>query len=95
MAANRSSLWLLHQKQPEVFEATLPPPPLKRRVSYRRPWIWRVGIVVVIIVLVAVIVPIAVVMSRKHNSYGTPSSTVLVPLYVYPEQGAWDPLYNA
>ncbi|TVY49352.1 Spherulin [Lachnellula occidentalis] len=43
--------------------------------------------------VIVIVVPIAVMFGRKKPS--TPKGTVLVPLYVYPSPGAWDPLLIA
>ncbi|KAI9733675.1 MAG: hypothetical protein M1834_003277 [Cirrosporium novae-zelandiae] len=47
---------------------------------------------VITIIVLAIVIPIAVVFGRKHTM--PPKSNVLVPLYVYPAPGAWDPLYK-
>ena len=49
--------------------------------------------IVLLVVVTAIVVPIAVMFGRKKNN--TPRSDVLVPLYVYPSPGAWDPLFEA
>jgi hypothetical protein len=43
--------------------------------------------------LIVIVVPLAVMFGKKKSS--PPQSTVLVPLYVYPNPGAWDPLFTA
>ena len=48
---------------------------------------------IIIAVILAIIIPVAVVFSRRKHSKGL-ASTVLVPLYIYPDTGAWDPLYE-
>lgn len=50
--------------------------------------------VIGLIIVLAIVIPVAVVISNRHSSKGLVSS-VLVPLYIYPSQGAWDPLFNA
>jgi hypothetical protein len=45
------------------------------------------------VAVIVIVVPIAVMFGRKKSS--TPKGTVLVPLYVYPSPGAWDPLFTA
>ena len=55
---------------------------------------WMIIAIVVLVVLIVVIVPTAVILGGKHHSNGL-SSSVMVPLYIYPLAGAWDPLYNA
>jgi hypothetical protein len=49
--------------------------------------------VVAAVVILAIVIPVAVVFSRRKHSHGL-ASTVLVPLYIYPDPGAWDPLYE-
>lgn len=43
--------------------------------------------------VIALVVPLAVMFGKKKTA--TPRSDVLVPLYVYPSPGAWDPLLAA
>jgi hypothetical protein len=45
------------------------------------------------VAVVALVVPLAVMFGRKKS--GSPRSNVLIPLYVYPSPGAWDPLFTA
>jgi flagellar basal body-associated protein FliL len=49
--------------------------------------------IIVIVVILAIVIPLAVVLPRKNRSHGE-TSTVIVPLYIYPDVGAWDPLYE-
>jgi hypothetical protein len=49
--------------------------------------------VLVIAILAAVIPAVVVVTLQKRNSMG-PKSAVLLPLYVYPAPGTWDPLMD-
>ncbi|RMD42867.1 hypothetical protein DV735_g2291, partial [Chaetothyriales sp. CBS 134920] len=55
----------------------------------------RIAIIVVVVIaaLCALIIPLAVVLPGKGRPHGEPSS-VLLPLYVYPSPGAWDPLHE-
>lgn len=55
--------------------------------------IWVLSIVLLVAVVVVIVVPIAVMFGKKKD--GSPRSEVLVPLYVYPAPGAWDPLFQA
>ncbi|CZT07757.1 related to cell surface spherulin 4-like protein [Rhynchosporium agropyri] len=58
--------------------------------------LWILSLLVSLVVITAIVVPIAVMFGRKKNSSGpAPRSAVLVPLYVYPDPGAWDPLFEA
>ncbi|KAF4628416.1 hypothetical protein G7Y89_g9730 [Cudoniella acicularis] len=45
------------------------------------------------LVVIVIVVPIGVMFGRKKGSPG--KSSVLLPLYVYPDPGAWDPLFTA
>jgi len=54
--------------------------------------LWIISILLLVVVIV-IVVPIAVMFGKKKN--GAPRSDVLVPLYVYPSPGAWDPLFEA
>ncbi|KAM0719794.1 hypothetical protein Q7P37_003928 [Cladosporium fusiforme] len=55
---------------------------------------WIILSVVVLVVLIVVIVPTAVILSGRQRSKGLASSVIL-PLYIYPLDDAWQPLYNA
>ena len=55
---------------------------------------WIIIAIIVLVVLIAVIVPTAVILSGRHKSTGLASS-VLLPLYIYPVNGSWVPLYDA
>jgi hypothetical protein len=46
------------------------------------------------IAVLAVVIPVAVMFGKKKKA-STPKSTVIVPLYVYPTPGAWEPLFTA
>lgn len=46
-----------------------------------------------IIAILALVLPLAIMFGRKNRK--SPPSTVLVPLYIYPDPGAWDPLFTA
>ncbi|KAH8674809.1 cell surface spherulin 4 family protein [Tricladium varicosporioides] len=45
-------------------------------------------------IIIATVIPITVVITRKKRE-PPPKSNVLLPLYVYPAPGAWDPLLTA
>ena len=47
-----------------------------------------------IAIIVGVAVGIGVSLSEKKEPRNLPT-TVLVPLYIYPNPGAWDPLFRA
>lgn len=48
---------------------------------------------IIVIVVVVIITPPAVLLAMGKVS--PPKSAVLVPLYVYPAPGAWEPLHEA
>lgn len=47
----------------------------------------------VIVALLVLIVPLATILPNRRRSHGLPSS-ILLPLYIYPVPGAWDPLFK-
>jgi flagellar basal body-associated protein FliL len=55
---------------------------------------WIIIAIIVLVVLVVVIVPTAVILSGRHKSTGLASSVIL-PLYIYPLDNNWKPLYDA
>ncbi|KAG9234923.1 Spherulation-specific family 4 [Amylocarpus encephaloides] len=55
---------------------------------------WSIISVVLLVIILAVVIPIAVIFSRRSSTVKGIKSTVLVPLYIYPSPGAWDPLYK-
>lgn len=50
-------------------------------------------IAAVAILILAITIPIAVIRNLKGRHH--PMSSIIVPLYIYPAPGAWDPLYKA
>jgi hypothetical protein len=46
------------------------------------------------ITVLAIAMPLTVIFSKKKKS-APPKSSILVPLYVYPAPGAWEPLFTA
>nr|OQO24450.1 hypothetical protein B0A51_10169 [Rachicladosporium sp. CCFEE 5018] len=64
----------------------------RQRQRSRKTWV--IVAAVLLVVILAVVIPVAVVISRRHHSTGLPSE-ILLPLYIYPLAGAWEPLYNA
>ncbi|EME46783.1 hypothetical protein DOTSEDRAFT_52166 [Dothistroma septosporum NZE10] len=50
--------------------------------------------ILAVILLLVIIVPAAVILTEKRGSIGLPS-TILLPLYLYPTNDAWKPLYKA
>jgi hypothetical protein len=55
---------------------------------------WIIVAIAVLVVLIVIIVPTAVILSGRQSSKGLASSIIL-PLYIYPMQNSWEPLYNA
>ena len=62
-----------------------------RRKSKR---FWYFSLAIVLLLILAVIIPVAFVFSQRRHPKGL-KSTVLVPLYIYPVPGAWEPLHEA
>lgn len=60
----------------------------------KRKRFWYISLAVVFLLILAVVIPVAVVFSRRRHPKGL-KSTVLVPLYIYPVPGAWEPLHKA
>lgn len=54
---------------------------------------------ILIVVILIIAIPVAVLLPKKNQvvEYTGPgvSTSVIVPLYIYPGKNAWDPLYNA
>jgi hypothetical protein len=61
-----------------------------KRPSTKRYLLWAV----LAIVVLAIIIPVAVMFGKKKKA-APPKSAILVPLYVYPAPGAWDPVLSA
>ena len=70
------------------------PDRILRRSSRRSKWCITAVVVVVLVVVAAVVAGVAVALSNKKESRGL-LTTILVPLYIYPDPGAWDPLLKA
>jgi hypothetical protein len=73
-------MWIRSQHNKGTYKAT----------GQRRYLLWAL----LAIILLAIVVPLTVMFSKKKKS-APPKSTVLVPLYVYPAPGAWEPLFTA
>jgi hypothetical protein len=56
----------------------------------RRYLLW----IILAIIVLAVLAPTVAMFSKKNKAI-PPKSNILVPLYVYPAPGAWEPLFNA
>lgn len=61
-----------------------------KALGQRRYLLWTLLAVSVL----AIVVPVTVMFSKKKKS-APPKSSILIPLYVYPAPGAWDPLFAA
>jgi hypothetical protein len=63
-----------------------------KKSSAKRPWVLATAVAVIIVVILAIVIPLAVILPRrKHNGQ---KSTVIVPLYIYPNTTtAWNPLF--
>jgi hypothetical protein len=61
-----------------------------KALGQRRYLLW----ILLAITVLAIVVPVTVMFSKKKKS-APPKSSILVPLYVYPAPGAWDPLFTA
>jgi hypothetical protein len=59
--------------------------------SKRFKWLG-IGVIAAIIIII-IVVPIVVLVPRAANSK-LHQSNVILPLYIYPLPGAWDPLYE-
>jgi hypothetical protein len=66
---------------------------LRRKQSKRSKCLTIAGVILFLVIL-AIVIPLAVILPRKKQSKGL-KSTAIIPLYIYPEAGAWDPLYEA
>jgi hypothetical protein len=65
----------------------------KRRKKVNRLRIISLAILGTVIIALAIAIPL-VTRSHKKPVIGI-KSNVLVPLYIYPASGAWDPLFSA
>lgn len=64
-----------------------------QRKTKRSRWRFSIICIIAIMVLIAIIVPVVSVFARRGRSNSL-SSTVLLPLYIYPKPAAWDQLYE-
>ncbi|KAL2832338.1 Spherulation-specific family 4 [Aspergillus pseudoustus] len=70
-------------------------PGLHRKCQLRRRWWITIGIAVAIVVILVIVIPLAIILPRRGDKGGKPSS-VIFPLYIYPETNStWGPLYEA
>lgn len=85
----------LEERKPPATSSTMEAPRrAANRQKQRSRRFWIILSVVVLVVLIVVIVPTAVILSGRQRSKGLASSVIL-PLYIYPLDDAWQPLYNA
>jgi hypothetical protein len=54
----------------------------------------RILILVLFLIAATIAITVTIVMHLKAESSEGPDAAVLLPLYIYPTVGAWDPLYS-
>jgi hypothetical protein len=70
-------------------------PGLHRKCQLQRRWWIAIGIAVAIVVILVIVIPLAIILPKRGDDGGKPSS-VIFPLYIYPENNStWGPLYEA
>ncbi|KAL4874592.1 Spherulation-specific family 4 [Aspergillus karnatakaensis] len=70
-------------------------PALHRKCQLRRRWWVAIGVAVAIVVILVIVIPLAIILPKRGDDGGEPSS-VMFPLYIYPETNStWGPLYDA
>ncbi|GAB7365320.1 hypothetical protein MBLNU230_g6401t1 [Neophaeotheca triangularis] len=69
------------------------PQGLLKRGQRKRKRLWAIGAAVVVVILIVIIVPCAILL--PDNSHGGKASTALIPLYIYPVDDAWAPLFRS
>ncbi|CZR56592.1 related to cell surface spherulin 4-like protein [Phialocephala subalpina] len=84
-------------RTPNEFPPRLPPRDRTRRNTYCKTKLFGIPLwffwTLLLIAILALILPVAIMFGKKKRQVGPP--TVLVPLYIYPDPGAWDPLFSA
>lgn len=61
----------------------------------RRSW-WLGGVAAVLLLTLALAVPLAVVLPKKKDPGPPPPASVILPLYIYPNDSTtWSPVYEA
>lgn len=70
------------------------PDRILRRSSRRSKWCITIVVAVVLTIVVAIVVGVAVSLSEKKERRNL-AATILLPLYIYPDPEAWDPLFDA
>jgi hypothetical protein len=70
------------------------PDRILRRSSRRSTCRITIAVAAVAAIVVAVAVAVAVTFTEKKQPRD-PATTILVPLYIYPDPGSWDPLFEA
>jgi hypothetical protein len=68
---------------------------IEKRQKRSRTLRWIIAGIVILAVIVAVVVPVGIIVSKKKPAVKGIASTIIVPLYIYPNATAWDPLYKA
>lgn len=61
---------------------------------HHRKFVWWILAAATIAIIVVIVVPLAVILPRKHNDFHR--TTVVLPLYIYPEnESSWDLMFTA
>ncbi|EFX04914.1 spherulin 4-like cell surface [Grosmannia clavigera kw1407] len=59
-------------------------------------WLWILLAIIAIIIIIVIVVPLAVLLPRNNRHHKHLSTSVLLPLYIYPTNSStWSPLYEA
>lgn len=81
----------------EIMES--PKSQKRQRTASQKCCLYSIIALVLLVVVLAIAIPVAVLLPKKTDvvEYTGPgvSTSIIVPLYVYPGNGAWDPLYKA
>ncbi|QDS69384.1 hypothetical protein FKW77_004551 [Venturia effusa] len=71
----------------------------RQRTASQKCCLYSIIALVLIVIVLVIAIPLAVLLPKKKHvvRYDGPgeSTSVIVPLYIYPGDGAWDPLYEA
>lgn len=71
----------------------------RQRTASQKCCLYSIIALVLILIILVIAIPVAVLLPKKNHvvEYTGPgvSTSVIVPLYIYPGDGSWDPLYEA
>lgn len=71
----------------------------RQRTASQKCCLYSIIALVLIVIVLVIAIPVAVLLPKKNHvvEYTSPgvSTSVIVPLYIYPGDNAWDPLYEA